>query len=161
MEHDSAFVEASNSAIHQYYREEHGKTFTSDIEFNDGCASQYKCVKSISKVAKREIFTMRIYYESCHGKNKSDGLGGVVKWYASRAVAAASDENEVVIRNAFQLFEFCSANLATNEGDKKMLNRAFIYIPSENMAEFRAKLTQNNRFLYTYLSRFKDIKNKT
>ena len=129
-------------------------TFTADVEFNDGCAAQYKSVTSISEVAKRDIFTTRVYYESCHGKNKSDGLGGVVKWYATRAVSAASDENEVVIRNAFELYEFCCKTLATCNGEKKMLNRVFIYISKENMTEYRAGLTYERLIIFKIYRQF-------
>ena len=41
--HDVPFVELCNAMIHTYYDETDIKTEI-DIEFNDGCASQYKCV---------------------------------------------------------------------------------------------------------------------
>ena len=60
------------------------------IRVNDGCASQYKSINGFSAVARRKIKMTRIYFESSHGKSKSDGLGGVVKAFVSRAVSAES-----------------------------------------------------------------------
>ena len=42
-------------------------------------------------------------FETSHKKSKSDGLGGVVKSYVSREVAA----NELIIRNGRDMYEFC------------------------------------------------------
>ena len=50
-----------------------------DIEFNDGCTSQYKCVWGIQSFARRNVSSIRVYFEISHGKSKSDSLGGVVK----------------------------------------------------------------------------------
>ena len=44
---------------------------------------------------------MRVYFETSHGKSKSDDLDGVVKGYVSREVASKN----VLIRNAKELYE--------------------------------------------------------
>ena len=44
--HDVPFVELCNSMIHTYYGER-DINIELDIEFNDGSASQYKCVRTI------------------------------------------------------------------------------------------------------------------
>ena len=60
-----------------------------------------------------------VYFETSHGKSKSDGLGGVVKGYASREVASKN----VLIRNAKELYEFCKEKLEVTNSEKgKMLN---------------------------------------
>ena len=119
--------------IHKYYADEHDLTVVSDIEFNDGRGSQFKCINAISKVAERKVLTNCVYFESAHGKSKSECLGGVVKWFVSGKVAAEA----VIIRNGKELFDFCCSNLATRGGDGKMLNRDFIYISADHMAKIR------------------------
>ena len=72
-----------------------------------------------------------VYFETCHGKSKSDGLWGIAKGYASREVAATN----TVIRNATELYQFCNEKLTVSSSDehKKMLNRLFFYLPKENI----------------------------
>ena len=78
------FVEHCNGLLHKFYETE-GVAITHDIEYNDGCASQFKCIRAFSALARRPIKTT-VFCETSHSKSKSDGLGGVVKLYASRAV---------------------------------------------------------------------------
>ena len=104
--HDVPFVELSNEMSHKYYANK-GIIFTHDIEINDGCASQYKSIKGFSSMARRKIKSTRIFFESSHGKRKSDDLGGVVKAFVSRAVSV----EKVIIRDAKELFDYCEENL--------------------------------------------------
>ena len=94
-----------------------------DIEFNDGSASRYKYVRAIQSFARRNISSIRAYFETSHGKSKSDGLGDVVKGYASREVAATN----TVVQNAAELYQFCNEKLTVLGSDehKKMLNHLF------------------------------------
>ena len=85
--HDVPFVELCNSMIHTYYDERYLNIET-DIEFNGGCTSQYKCIQATQSFARRNVLSIQVYLETSHGKSKSDNLGGVVKGYASREVAA-------------------------------------------------------------------------
>ena len=87
--HDVSFVELCNSMIHTYY-DERDINIEIDIKFNDGCASQYKCVQEIQSFARRNVSSIRVYFETSHGKSKSDSLGHVVKGYASRKVTATN-----------------------------------------------------------------------
>ena len=75
--------------IHTYYDERDINTEI-DIELSDGRASQYKCVQAIQSFARRNVSSIQVNFENSHGKSKSDGLGGVVKGYASREVAATN-----------------------------------------------------------------------
>ena len=61
------------------YYESIGVKINHDIEFNDGCAAQFKSIKSFWLFAKGQTKSDCIYYESSHGKGPSDGVGGVVK----------------------------------------------------------------------------------
>ena len=140
LQHDVPFVELCNDIIHERYKEM-GIKIEHDIEFNDGCASQFKCITAFSNFANRSIPTTRVYFETSHGKSKSDGLGGVVKSFASRNVSA----QEVVIRNAKELFDYCEENLTVidNVENKPMLNRCFFYIPDTQLDEYRSNILEN------------------
>ena len=71
--HDVPFVEKCNEILHNYYVE-NGNSIKHDIEYNDGCASQFKCIRAFSSLARRPVKTTRIFCETSHGKSKSDGL---------------------------------------------------------------------------------------
>ena len=108
-----------------------------DIEFNDNCASQYKCVWAIQSFARRNVSSIWVYFEISHGKSKSDSLGDMgVKGYASREAAATN----TVIWNVAELYQFCNEKLTVLGSDehKKMLNRLFFYLPKENIESYRS-----------------------
>ena len=103
-----------------------------DIEFNDNFASQYKCVWAIQSFARRNVSSIRMYFEISHGKSKSDS----VKGYASREAAATNTD----IRNAAELYQFCNEKLTVLGSDehKKMLNRLFFCLPKENIESYQS-----------------------
>ena len=80
--HDAPFVELANKKIHEHYRGL-SISFDIDIEFNDGCAPQYKSKTAIYHLVQRENSQFVSTLKHQHGKSKSDGLGGVVKSYVS------------------------------------------------------------------------------
>ena len=84
LKHHVPFVDL----LHEYYKSE-GYNITHDIEYNDGCSSQFKCIKAFSSLARRNIKTTRIFCETIHGKSKSDGLGGVIKSFVYRDVCSS------------------------------------------------------------------------
>ena len=134
-QHDVPFVEKCNEILHEHYLKE-GLSITHDIEYNDGCGSQFKCIHAFSSLAKRNVKTTRIFCETSHGKSKSDGLGGVVKSFASRAVCG----ERRIIRNAKELSEFWDQTLtviSAVDSHKPMLNRRFFYISSAEMDDYR------------------------
>ena len=88
LKHDVPFVEFCNDLLHEYYKSE-GYNITHDIEYNDGCSSQFKCIKAFSSLARRNIKTTRIFCETSHGKSKSDGLGGVIKSFVYHDVCGS------------------------------------------------------------------------
>ena len=140
LKHDVPFVEFCNDLLHEYYKSE-GYNITHDIEYNDGCSSQFKCIKAFSSLARRNIKTTRIFCETSHGKSKSDGLGGVIKSFVYRDVCGS----EKIIRNAKELYDYCIENLTVHnvENGKPMLNRLFFYISSEEMTEYRSSFPIN------------------
>ena len=132
--HDVPFVEYCNDIFHWYYKDA-GLSITHDVEYNDGCASQFKCIRAFSSLARRKIKTTRVFCETSHGKSKSDGLGGVIKSYASRAVCRERE----VIRDAKELFDFFNKNLvvkAAYESSKPTLNCVFFYVSLEEINEY-------------------------
>ena len=139
--HDVPFVEKCNEWIHAHYKNE-GMSISHDIEYNDGCSSQFKCIRAFSGLARRSIKTSRIFCETSHGKSKSDGLGGVVKCCASRCVCS----EQRYIRNAKELFDFFDERMVVRnafDSNKPMLNRLFHYISSDEMQEYRSTFPEN------------------
>ena len=119
--HDVCFVELYNAKLHEHYTND-GLNMERDAEFNDGCASQF------SALTRRKVKTFRIFTETSHGRSESDGLGGVVKCYASRSEC----DKKTAICNAFKLFQFYEENLNVGdafEGEKPILNRLFFTCP--------------------------------
>ena len=133
LKHDVPFVEFCNDLLHEHFKSE-GYIITHDIECNDGCSSQFKCVKAFSSLARRNIKTTHIFCEMSHGKSKSDGLGGVIKSFVYHDVCGS----EKIIQNAKELHDYCIENLTVHnaETSKLMLNRLFFYISSEEMTEY-------------------------
>ena len=119
MKHGIPFVEICNSMIHKHYTDQNIPV-TRDIEFNDGCSSQFKGINAFTKFSYHSVPTTRVYFETSHGKSKSDGLGGVVK------CAATSEVNgrQVIIQNAQELFEFCCEKLTVenSQTNEALLN---------------------------------------
>ena len=76
--HEVPFVELYNECLHAFYKED-GTNITHDVEYNDGCASQFKCTGAFSSMARRSIKTTLIFCKTSHGKCKLDGLGGIIK----------------------------------------------------------------------------------
>ena len=77
-QHDVSFVELRNGMIHTYY-DEVNVDIDLDMEFNSECPSQFKCIRAIHRFGSRNMQCIYVYFETSHGKSKSDGLGGVVK----------------------------------------------------------------------------------
>ena len=121
---DVPFVEYCNYMLQNHYKKE-GVLVKHDIEYNDGCASQFKCIRAFSNLARRNIKTTRIFCETSHRKSKSDGLGGVVKSFASCAVCGEHQ----LIRDAKELYLFFEMNLSVKgalDSNKPMLNHIFL-----------------------------------
>ena len=118
--------------IHKHYADRNIPA-TRDIEFNDGCSSQFKCINVFTQFSYRPVPTTRVYFETDHSKSKSDGLGGAVKCAATREV-----NGRQVIRNALELSEFCSENLTieNSPANKALLNRTFYIVLTSELNEY-------------------------
>ena len=135
LKHDIPFVEICNCMIHKHYYTDRNIPVTRDIEFNDGCSSQFKCINPFAQFSYRSVPTTRAYFETSHGKSKSDGLGGVVKCAATREV----NGRQVIIRNTQELFEFCREKLTVenSQTNKALLNRIFYFVSTNELDEYR------------------------
>ena len=135
-----------NSKIHEYY-EEQNIVIDHDIEFNDGCASQFKSINTVQLFAKRGRHTDRVYFESSHGKGPSDGLGGVIKSLASTAVCA----EKLITRDFKELYDFLidrytlHNNVSMLQEKHCVMDHQFFFIKKEEMDSFRNNL-ENNPF---------------
>ena len=128
--HDVPFVELCNEILHRHHREK-GLLITHDVEYKDGCASQFKCIRAFSSLARHSIKTTRIFCETSHGKSKSDGLAGFVKSYATRAVCGKQN----YIPNANELFDFLNGILDVEDAyeatNQCSIVFSFTYLPRE------------------------------
>ena len=121
------------------------------MKLNDGCSSQFKCIRAFAALACRPVKTTRIYTETCHGKSKSDGVGGVVKCYASRSVSKKF--LKTVMHNAKEFHQFCHDRLQVLDAfdsPKPMLNRIFHFISTDDVEEYRLSFPDHS---YKYIKR--------
>ena len=121
--HNVPFVEKSNEILYHHCVKE-GLQINHGIEYNDGCSSQFKCICAFSSLVRRPVKAMCIFCETSHGKSKSDGLGVVVKAFASCAVCS----ERRVIRDARELTDFSEKTLEVKsaiDSNEPMLNQLF------------------------------------
>ena len=143
LEHDCAFVEMINADIHSYYQQA-GVEIVRDIEFNDGCAAQFKSIKSFGLFSKRSIHTDRVYFESSHGKGPSDGVGGVIKSLVATAVCS----QRVIIRDAKEFFDFlsdrcCIENeIGASDIKHQIKTRKFFFLDKQDVKRYRDSLDE-------------------
>ena len=141
--HDVAFVEHCAQTIITFY-EQKGETFENIIELNDGCAQQFKSIKAFTQLAKCSYQVTRLFFETSHGKSKSDGLGGVVKSFVSRAVSG----EKVFIRNAKELYDFCCTYLTVSDNTGSVMNnRKFFYVEVDDVEQIRSSV-KNDKYKY-------------
>ena len=126
--HDSSFVEYCDDHIKEFYGANH-PNITSFIELNDGCAQQFKSIKAISLLSRWSYYLSWLYFETSHGKSKSDGLGGVVKSFVSRSV----NSEGTIVRNAMEFYQFCTGNLTFWNCDGVVNNCCFILFKPEDL----------------------------
>ena len=132
---DPWFVEYCNNIIMDFYKEK-GLAISKDIEITDGCGAQFKSIKAFKLFPERKIDSTRVFFETAHGKSKSDGLGGVVKSYCSSAVAAG----DATIRNCDEVVKFCEQNVTVAErslDEGVMQNRIFFNVTPDALLQFR------------------------
>lgn len=96
-------------------------------------------LRAFSSLARRPVKTTRVFCETSHGKSKSDGLGGVVKSFATRVLCGERH----IIRNAEDFTNFFNETLVVKsaiESHYPMLNWMFFLITIEEIDNYRATL---------------------
>ncbi|XP_069137185.1 uncharacterized protein [Argopecten irradians] len=109
IKHDAYAVNQFNYKMKRHIQER-GVSFNHDVQFSDGCASQYKSKIPFQHLAERgkdgNIYE-RGYFGSRHGKGPCDALGGVVKKAAELYVRS----RQGIIQNAQDFYNFCKGNM--------------------------------------------------
>lgn len=129
-----------NEILHQHYADE-SMAINHDIEYNDGCASQFKCIRAISTLARRNAKTTCVFCETSHGKSKSDGM---LVWqsHLHHVLSVGSTRSSEMQRN--ELTDFINEELVVKsayESHKPMLNQLFFCISSDEMENYRNKIS--------------------
>jgi hypothetical protein len=97
--HDAYMVNAFERHYKQYLNDRDIE-FDLHIVFSDGCAKEFKSKKPFYFVCQEKM--ERAYFGSRHGKSACDGLGGLVKSGATRAVAT----RDITIQNAEDMLNY-------------------------------------------------------
>ena len=97
-----------------------------EVQFTDGCISQFKSKRPFKDVSKRKKLYERAFFGSRHGKNPCDALGGLVKSSAERYVKSRRG----IISNAEDLYTYCKENLEDQGQSSKCVHkkRTFFYV---------------------------------
>ena len=80
-----------------------------------------------AQLSHQPYYLSQLYFETSHGKSKSDGLGAVVKSFVSRSV----NNEGTVVRNAIEFYQFCTENLIFRNRKGVVNNRCFIVKPED------------------------------
>lgn len=141
LDHDPAAVEQFSKCPNAHLRNTRGLNYNHEVQFSDGCASQYKSKVSFQNLSTLDHHFERSFFGSRHGKGPCDALGGIVKKGAETYVKSRRG----TIRNADEMFTFCEAHLKIGNGSKcEHKRRAYFYFEkinkgkkSENLKTFK------------------------
>lgn len=145
--HDSAAVQVFTEKSVQELKEKFERERF--VEFTDCCVGQYRGKSAFADLSfmSKDLQIERHFFESSHGKSSADGMSAVVKHAATTAVT----NNEAMIRNAEEFYEFCEKNLK-HVGDGvfesevvkyKNTSRTFYFIEMEEIAHYRSNQERN------------------
>ena len=79
-----------------------------------------------------------MYFETGHGKSKSDGLGGVVKSFFSRSV----NSEDTIVRNYMEFYQFCNENRTFRNRDVVVNNSCLILAKPEDLENSRKQVAK-------------------
>ncbi|KAK7109352.1 uncharacterized protein [Littorina saxatilis] len=143
--HDASAVQAYSSIVIKHLKERRGLSIQKQYQFTDGCACQFKSREPFMDVSLSHvdhgIEIQRSFFGSSHGKGPCDGVGGVVKSAARRAVLA----EKVMISDALEMFNFLDRNLTVDpDSDCCHSRRVFYYVTSSDIQRHRSDRRPNN-----------------
>lgn len=120
LNHDANAVHHFETLAIKHLKEKRGLKLEHVVEFTDGCGAQYKSKVPFADIsnskASHGLSVERCYFGSRHGKGLSDGVSGVVKSSARRAVLSC----RITINNAEELYNFCNLNLTKDGCDGQL-----------------------------------------
>ena len=126
--HDSHAVNHFSGIVRDHLKEVRKVKIKKEIQFTDGCSSQFKSkipVADLSYCQHDFGFPVeRHYFETGHGKSVSDGEGGVIKSYVSKAVKSRG----VIVQNAEDFYDVASSGLT--KSDDSFLRSFYLVRPS-------------------------------
>ncbi|MES9901055.1 MAG: hypothetical protein ABW168_00060 [Sedimenticola sp.] len=128
--HDAHAVHRFVSATNAHLRNKRGIDIEHQVQFSDGCASQYKSVTPFIDISYSfndfGFPVERHFYGSRHGKGPCDGAAAVLKSAARRAVMG----QVCVINNSQELYEFANSKLAKDdkpESDEHLHSKCTVF----------------------------------
>lgn len=135
LKHDVAAVRHFDGVVDEHLTKERGILLERKVQFTDGAAGQYKGKTAFASIAESKYDLTRHFFGTHHGKGPSDSAGGAVKGSAARAVKA----RRVCIRDAKDLYKYCSENLSigrkvlSNECTGGHMRRSFFFVHSRDI----------------------------
>ena len=132
--HEVPFVELCNECLHAFYKED-GINITHDVEYNDGCASQFKCTDAFSSMARRSIKTTLIFLKLAMANVNRMDLEVSLRLCFPKYVW-----RETIIRNGKELYDFLFERMVVNnayDSTKAMFSRTF-YFSSEESEKYHS-----------------------
>ncbi|XP_070549241.1 uncharacterized protein [Ptychodera flava] len=127
--HDCHAVAMFVKIANQHLLKERKITMGKQIQFSDGCSSQYKSRMPFCDISYSEVdFGFKIerhYFGSQHGKGPCDGVAGTVKAAVRQAVVS----RQAVVTNANEMFQYCHRYLTRDDGECTKYRRRFFFIP--------------------------------
>lgn len=123
LKHSAAAVKVFEQQAYKHLREERKVDFNNMYEFTDRCSSQYKSREPFFHLSAQTI-VRRSFFGSRHGKGPADGLAGVIKAAAKRAVASGRTN----ILNALDFYNFAQKDLEKLPAGCNHVARKFFYI---------------------------------
>ncbi|XP_070549829.1 uncharacterized protein [Ptychodera flava] len=137
--HDTHAVQHFITLANSHLSEHRDVTIEKQIQFSDGCASQYKSKGAFCDLSycrsENGFAVERHFFGSQHGKGPCDGDAGTVKTTVRQALVA----HKVVVGNGKQIYSFCHEKLTK---DGLCTNRqSFLLVPNDVIE--RNRLTRN------------------
>jgi hypothetical protein len=148
LKHDNTAVKCFTMKALEYLKQdEYLQPIHVVHQVTDGCAGQYKSKNAFLDISYGmedcNVQLIRNFYGTSHGKGPCDGLGATVKSAARRAVL----HHRTIIRNALELYEFCTdtenleevgSNTSRSRHDSsKLSKRVFLLVPPKELENLR------------------------
>eukprot|EP00732_Lithocolla_globosa_P000920 Lithocolla_globosa_v1_NODE_366_length_4288_cov_54.588944.p1 type:complete len:700 gc:universal NODE_366_length_4288_cov_54.588944:3111-1012(-) len=139
LNHNVATIIHANEKILEPYLEAYVPSLHTLHDRSDGCRNQYKQAKFFLWLSRRSaegcICRDWSFFCSCHGKAKSDPVGGGVKTHAKRRELESTPDHPTMMKNSWELFQYLQETYTTpkqtlyQKKGKGIYRRFFHYVP--------------------------------